>query len=109
MNLLTGEIEAFGGIHYKIGAATFFGVGHLFGEQGLEFLLSHADPSEGSGTLHLRRRRYYHDRVDATVGPGFKQQGDIEDRDGRARMLGLVKKSCLFASDQGVNDSFETL
>jgi hypothetical protein len=33
MNLLTGEIEAFRSIHYKISAPTFFRVGHLFGEQ----------------------------------------------------------------------------
>src|SRR6266436_3341650 len=108
MNLLTSEIEALGGIHYKIGAATFFRVGHLFGEQGLEFLLGHAGPSEGPGALYLRRRCYDHDRVDATVSPGFKQQGNIEDRDRRARTLGLVKKPCFLASNQGVNDSLQT-
>jgi hypothetical protein len=108
MNLLTGEIEAFGGIHYKIGAATFFRVRHLFGEEGLEFLLGHSGPSQGPGTLHLRRRRYHYDRVDTTVRPGFKQQGNIEDRDGGARTLSLVKKPYFFASNQRVNDTFET-
>src|SRR5260221_5546108 len=100
MNLRTGEIEAFGGIHYKIGAATFFRVGHLFGKEGLEFLLRHAGPSQGPGTLHLRRRRYHYDRIDATVSPGFKQQGNIENRDVRACTLSLVKKLYFFAPDQ---------
>ncbi len=108
MNLLTGEIEAFGGIHYKIGATTLFRVGHLFGQQGPEFLLGHAGPSEGTGTLHLRRRRHHHDRVDATVGPGFEQQGNIEDCYGRAQTLSLVKKPCFLASNQRVNDCFES-
>src|SRR5215471_3732305 len=107
MNLLASEIEALGSIHHKIGAATFFFVRHLFGKQGLEFLLRHAGPTEGSGALHLRRRSYDHDRVDATISPGFKQQGNIEDRDGCARALRLVKKPRLFASNQWMNDSFQ--
>src|SRR6266852_1406322 len=108
MNLLAGEIEAFGGIHDKIGAAAFFRVGHLFGEQGPELLLRHAAPSKGAGTLYLRRRSYHHDRVDAAVGPCFKQQGNIEDRDGHTGTLSLVKKPRFLASNQWVNDSFQT-
>src|SRR5215470_12392153 len=108
MNLRTREIEAFGGIHHKIGATTLFRVGRLLGEQGLEFLLGHAGPFKDSGTLYLRRRCYHHDRVDATVSPGFKQQRNIEDRDGRARTLGLLKKPRFLASNQRMNDSFET-
>src|SRR6266446_9420028 len=98
MNLRTGEIEAFGGIHYKIGATTLLRVGHLFGEQGLEFLLGHAGPSQGPDALYLRWRRYHHDRVDATVSPGFKQQRNVENRKGSALTLSLVKKPCFFAS-----------
>ncbi len=67
MNLLAGEIEAFGGIHYKIGAATFFRVGRLLGEQDLEFLLGHAGAPEGAVALHVGWRRHHHDRVDAAV------------------------------------------
>jgi len=94
-------------IHDKIRPPTFLFVGHLFGKQGAKFILGHARSLEGTGTLHFCRRRCHNDRVDTAVGPRFKQQRDIENRDRCACPFGVVEKPPFFALNQWMNDPFQ--
>ena len=68
-------VESFRGIHDEIGARALFGIRHLLGEDGGEFLLGHPGPLERPRALHVRRRRHHDHGVAAASPPVSNSSG----------------------------------
>ena len=79
-------------IHHEMRALSFFRVGHLPRQNRRELFLGHIRAGENPLALKFRRGRDDDHRINTLLASGFEQQGDIDHRDWRARLLGILKE-----------------
>src|SRR6266540_4148648 len=108
-NLGKGMLGRFRRIHNEIDPGALFFVGHLVGDEGLEFLVGHARTLHDARFLNFRRRRYHDDAIDIAVASGLEQKRDVENRKPRSLPAAMVEKILLRFAHQRMNDRFESL
>ena len=80
-------------IHHEMRALSFFRVGHLPRQNVLKLFLGHIRAGQNSLALQFRARCDNNHRVDTLLAAGLEQQGDVDDRDGRAGVFSVYARS----------------
>ena len=99
--------ETSAGIDDEIGALALFGIGHLPGQDRLEFFRRHAWPRQHAFALDFGRRGDDDDLVDAIGAAGFEQQGNVEHRERRAGGAVAREKRIGIGAHQRMHDLFQ--
>ena len=79
VELLAGDGEGGAGLDDESGAAMFFFVGELEGEDGLELFGGHVFAFEDAFPLDGGGSRYAEGEMAAGVGFGFEEEGNFKD------------------------------